>query len=306
MNLLPTLIRLFYLLKPAIPRWLQVFVRRRVVAVKRPFYHSVWPVDEQAGTPPPGWKGWPMGKRFAMVITHDVEGVKGFSRCGDLMDLDRDGGFVSSFNFIPDKSYTLTPEVRTRLTANGFEVGVHDWQHNGKLLSSKAYFDKGAPHINARLREWNAVGFRAGAMHRNLAWFHDLNIEYDSSTFDTDPFEPHPQGLKTIFPAIIRKPGSAGYYVELPYTLPQDFNLFIIMRQKGIDLWKRKLDWIAEKGGMALVIVHPDYINFTGGRDGPEEYPVRHYTDLLKYIQARYRGQFWNVLPRSVAAFFRN
>ena len=31
-------------------------------------------------------------------------------------------------------------------------------------------------------------------MIRNLEWFHRLNIEYDTSTFDTDPFEPEPEG----------------------------------------------------------------------------------------------------------------
>jgi hypothetical protein len=46
-------------------------------------------------------------------------------------------------------------------------------------------------------------------------------------------------------------------YVELPYTLPQDFTLFTVMREKDIDIWKKKLDWIVEKGGMALLITHP-------------------------------------------------
>jgi hypothetical protein len=46
-------------------------------------------------------------------------------------------------------------------------------------------------------------------------------------------------------------------YVELPYPLPQDFTLFTVMREKDIDIWKKKLDWIVEKGGMALLITHP-------------------------------------------------
>jgi len=41
--------------------------------------------------------------------------------------------------------------------------------------------------------------------------------------------------------------------VELPYSLPQDFSLFVIMRERNIDIWKIKLDWIVEKGGMALL-----------------------------------------------------
>ena len=51
-------------------------------------------------------------------------------------------------------------------------------------------------------------------------------------------------------------------YVELPYTLPQDFLLFILLQEKNIDTWKKKLDWIVDHGGMALFIAHPDYMNF--------------------------------------------
>ena len=54
--------------------------------------------------------------------------------------------------------------------------------------------------INAYLKEWGAVGFRSPAMHHNLEWLQDLDIEYDASTFDTDPFEPQPDGVGTIFP----------------------------------------------------------------------------------------------------------
>jgi len=304
-NMIELMIRIFYAVKPLIPRWFQIFVRRRAVAVRRPFYNHVWPIDKSAATPPPGWKGWPEGRRFAMVITHDVETLRGFHRCDQLMNLDLDYGFTSSFNFVPERQYHLTEGMRRTFSNKGFEIGVHDLAHNRELLCSRAHFEKGAQRINQYLHDWKAVGFRSGSMHRNLAWFHALDVEYDASTFDTDPFEPQPEGLCTIFPKMILKPDGSAGYVELPYTLAQDFTLFVIMRQTNIDLWRRKLDWIAEKGGMAMVIVHPDYINFDRGRGGPEEYPVRHYTELLKYIQTAFQGEYWNALPRDVASFFR-
>ena len=40
-----------------------------------------------------------------------------------------------------------------------------------------------------------------------------LEIEYDLSFFDTDPFEPIPGGTMSIWPFFI------GHFVELPYTL---------------------------------------------------------------------------------------
>ena len=41
--------------------------------------------------------------------------------------------------------------------------------------------------------------------------------------------------------------------------------LFILMKEKNINIWKQKLDWIAEHGVMALMNTHPDYMNFDGG-----------------------------------------
>jgi hypothetical protein len=39
-------------------------------------------------------------------------------------------------------------------------------------------------------------------------WLHQLNIEYDLSTFDTDPFEPQPEGRHTIFPFWVPAPAA--------------------------------------------------------------------------------------------------
>jgi glycosyltransferase involved in cell wall biosynthesis len=266
-------------------------------------HRAVWPIDEKAARPPEGWTGWPEGKRFALVLTHDVETVKGMRRSMDLADLDENLGFRSSFNFVAEE-YDVTPGLREYLTGKGFEVGVHGLDHKGTLYRSRKQFLQHADRINAYLKEWRAVGFRSPSMHHNLDWIHDLHIEYDASTFDTDPFEPQPDGMGTIFPFHVNgRPGGKGY-VELPYTLAQDFTLFIIMREQGIDTWKKKLDWIAEHGGMALLISHPDYMNFNEGPPGLEEYPAHYYGQLLKYIRDKYEGQYWNPLPKEMARFW--
>jgi hypothetical protein len=75
------------------------------------------------------------------------------------------------------------------------------------------------------------------------------------------------------------------------------------MREKDISIWKQKLDWIAENGGMALVITHPDYICFDGKRT-VEEYPLRYYEEFLAYIKSKYEGKYWHVLPKVMAKFW--
>ena len=192
--------------------------------------------------PPSNWQGWPEGKKFAFVLTHDVESGAGMANCRSLAQLEMELGFRSSFNFVPEGSYRVPAELREELTANGFEVGIHDLKHDGHLFSSHRGFKQRALKINDYARRWGASGFRSGFMLRNLDWLHDLDVQSDSSTFDTDPFEPQPEGRHTIFPFWVPRSNGGSLdghrstlnsspegYVELPYTLPQDFTLFVLL-----------------------------------------------------------------------------
>src|ERR1019366_5505303 len=173
---------------------------------------------EKGGATPPGWPGWPGGKRFALVLTHDVEGVRGLGRVERLRKLELTHGVRSVFNLVPEGEYRVPEALRHTLERAGFELGVHGLEHDGKLYSSKARFARKAARIKEYLRQWDACGFRSPLMQHRLDWLHQLGVEYDCSTFDTDPFEPEPDGVGTIFPFWVPGPKGSGY-VELPYTL---------------------------------------------------------------------------------------
>ena len=295
--------RLYYTFKPLIPRRLQLFLRRLLGKKLLKKYKNVWPILPGSEKKPKNWIGWPEGKKFALVLTHDVEWRKGHDRCKQLLELEKNLGFKSSFNFVAER-YKVDKELREFIVSEGFEVGNHGIKHDGKKFKNKKIFNKRAVKINQYMKEWNIVGFRAPAVHHNLEWIGELDIEYDLSTFDTDPFMPQPDGVGTIFPFLVeRKNGKPGY-VELPYTLDQDFTLFILLKETTPQIWIDKLNWIANNGGMALVIVHPDYINFDN-KDKMEEYPVNYYSDFLKFVKENYAGQYWNALPRDVAAYYK-
>jgi peptidoglycan/xylan/chitin deacetylase (PgdA/CDA1 family) len=295
------LAKIFYILKPLIPRNVQIFLRRILIKIKVKKFKDVWPILESAGKKPQGFPGWKDNKKFAFVLTHDVELQGGHDKCIELMKLERHLGFRSSFNFVPER-YKVSSEVRDELVQNGFEVGVHGLNHDGKLFSSKEVFSARAKKINEYLNQWNAVGFRAPAMHHNLEWQHELNVKYDLSTFDTDPFEPQADGVETIFPFFVKRNGSTEGYWEFPYTLVQDFTLLILMN-KSNEIWKKKLDWIAEKGGMALLNVHPDYINFSNNSNKIEEFRINQYEGFLKYVKSKYKNQYWNPLPKELVEY---
>ena len=311
--------KLYYQLKPFIPRSIQIILRRIVVQRKRKLYEHIWPIDEKAAKPPEGWTGWPEGKKLAVVLMHDVDTEKGHEKCLELAQLDEKMGFRSSFNFVPER-YHVSSEVRHILVEKGFEIGVHGLKHDGKLFSSRKRFREQARCINQYLKDWQSVGFVSPSMHQILDWISELEIKHDCSTFDTDPFEPQPDGAGTIFPfwvpatrnpqLVTRNPerttGLRSGYIELPYTLPQDFTLFVLMRERNIDIWKRKLDWIAEKEGMALLITHPDYMNGKKEKKcGIEEYPIKFYEELLHYVKSKYEGQYWHPLPKEMARFWK-
>ncbi|MBZ5634686.1 MAG: hypothetical protein LAO55_16305 [Acidobacteriia bacterium] len=295
--------RVYYALKPLLPWGARTALRRVRANAKRATHAKVWPIDEKAGAVPPGWPGWPEGKRFSVVLTHDVEGLKGLGRVEQLMNLESQLGFRSSFNFVPEGEYRLSEGFRRKIESAGFEIGVHGLKHDGKLYSSREEFSRRAVRIRAYLDEWKAAGFRSPYFHHNLEWLQELGVEYDASTFDTDPFEPQPEGVGTIFPFWVPGPGGSGY-VELPYTLVQDFNLFVVLRETN-EIWKQKVDWVAERGGMVLVNTHPDYMCFGDDAPARDEFPARYYAELITYIQNRYEGTFWSALPRDVARFYR-
>lgn len=301
----PAVTKVYYLLKPAIPRSMQIMLRRMVVKRVLPKFASVWPIDESAGKPPEGWKEWPQGKQFALVLTHDVEGPKGVERVRRLADLERDLGFCSSFNFVVSK-YETPDELRRYLESNGFEVGVHGCYHDSKTFASREIFLERAKIINHYLGKWGAEGFRAPSMLHNMEWIGELDVQYDLSTFDTDPFEPQAGGTGKIFPYLVPRASGGSPFVEMPYTLPQDFTVFILLGERTTDIWEKKLDWIAGKGGMALVNIHPDYMNFGSKPGAVDEYPAELYSRFLARVKRKYEGRFWNALPKDVSRFVKS
>ena len=296
---------LYYALKPILPRWMQISVRRQMaIRLRRRNQHS-WPVSEPAGAPPPTWPGWPGAKRFAVVLTHDVELQSGVSRCEQVASREEERGFRSAFGFVPLR-YETPEYLRRSLVQRGHEVMVHDLYHDGKLYRTWRKFAERRVSINEFLQRWETRGFSSGAMHHNLPWISSLNIDYSISTYDVDPFEPQACGSGRIFPYWVQSPDEAGPgFIEMPYTLPQDFTLFILLREQSNAIWRSKLDWIAAKGGMALIKTHPDYMVFPKERKRIDGYPVELYTDLLDYIRARYGDEAWFAQPAEVARYWR-
>jgi hypothetical protein len=296
--------RWYYRLKPLLPRPVTRVLRQAYGAARQGAFPLGWPVEDryarflwdvmrraliasgQASTT--YTRFWPHGARFALVLTHDIETAGGQRFVPRVADLEEAHGFRSSFNFVPER-YPIDRALMDDLRARGFEIGVHGLKHDGKLFHSRALFTRRAERINHYLREWGAVGFRAPLTMRHPDWMQALEIEYDLSFFDTDPYEPIPGGTLSIWPFLL------GRFVELPYTLVQDYTLTAILKHTTPQVWLDKVDFIAHYAGMVLVNTHPDYLRDRG------TWAV--YAGFLGAMQAR--GDWWHALPREVARWWR-
>lgn len=301
------LLRAFYLVKPAIPRRAQLALRRLYARRQARRAFPAWPIEpllvdrqreELRRRVRESRDGritivdfWPRGRRFAAILTHDVEGPAGVANIPAVRALERRHGFVSSWNFVAE-DYLIPDGVFEALRDEGCEVGLHAIHHDGRLFRDRESFVSQLPKIHAYLERWGAVGFRSPATHRNAEWMPELGCLYDSSFPDTDPFEPQSGGCCSILPFFI------GPLVELPITLTQDHTLFEILRERSIRLWVEKSDWLIQERGLVNVIVHPDYL-LTAER-------LQLYEEFLVYLRERIdRLGGWHALPRDVAGWWR-
>jgi hypothetical protein len=294
--------RTYYRVKPALPRSFQIGARRAFSVFQARSSFPRWPIEtalhdfydflfdalhEIAGGPVPWLHWWPEQYAWAFVLTHDVETSIGYREVQRVASLETAAGMRSSWNFVPAR-YTVDDTFVAELKKAGFEVGVHGLHHDGRDLASLRILLERLPAIRSYAQRWGAAGFRSPATNRVWEWMPLLGFDYDTSYPDTDPFEPQGGGCCTWLPYFNRD------LVELPITLPQDHTLFAILGHDDERAWREKADFLREREGMALVIMHPDYI---GDRN------LEAYESLLEL----YAGDetAWKPLPRDVSSWWR-
>jgi peptidoglycan/xylan/chitin deacetylase (PgdA/CDA1 family) len=293
----------YYRARPLLPRSVQMTMRRSFSRVQSKARFPRWPVETAlhdfyellfavvatvAEGPVPSISLWPRNWAWAMVLTHDVETQRGYERLPKLLRVEVEAGYRSSWNFVPERRYRVDDDLVRTLQEQGFEVGVHGLYHDGRDLSS-AKFQHRLPAIRTYADRWEANGFRSPGTLRSPSLMPLLGFDYDSSYTDTAPFEPQPGGCCSWLPYLLQD------LVELPITLPQDHTLFDLLGHRDETLWVEKARFLRNRGGMALVLTHPDYV------DSP--YLLDSYRRLLDEFADDSSG--WKALPREVSDWWR-
>ncbi|MFI5092238.1 MAG: hypothetical protein ACHQIK_02240 [Candidatus Acidiferrales bacterium] len=235
---------------------------------------------------------WPHGASNCLILTHDVETAVGRDFTPRLIDLDESYGFKASFQVIPEKRYEVPDKYVQEIRNRGFEFNIHDLNHDGHLYREREEFLRRARKINEYGHRYNASGFRAGAMYRNLDWYDAYEFSYDMSVPNVAHLEPKRGGCCTVFPFFV------GKILELPLTTSQDYSVFHILNDYSIELWKKQLDLIRKRNGLMSFLAHPDYLINHRAR--------KVYESLLDHLrQMVAREGIWAVLPSDVDRWWR-
>jgi hypothetical protein len=299
----------YYFLRPVLP----VAVRKHLQKIRLSGWRKIafprWPVDVSVDTimrrtlrlvlqrgkldrVPFVWF-WPDGAASCAILTHDVEDNAGRDFCAALMDIDDEFGLKSSFQIVPEIRYEQSRALCATIRGRGFEVNVHDLNHDGHLFHSREKFLDRVDQINEYGRAFGSRGFRAAAMYREQTWFDRLQFSYDMSVPNVAHLEPQRGGCCTVMPYFI------GNLVELPLTTIQDYSLFHILDDYSMAIWRAQLDLIRRHNGLITLLTHPDYLIEPRARSV--------YRQLLEHV-ARLRAdrQVWFALPGEVDTWWRS
>ncbi len=305
---LSALTRIYYFLRPILP----VSVRRHLQMLHLRGWEKLafpsWPVDcsidnlmEQlmllslkasgANRIPFIWF-WPDAKSSCVIMTHDVETRLGRDYCPALMEIDDAFGIKASFQIIPEDRYLVGAEFLQNIRERGFEIAVHDLNHDGHLYRDRNQFLERAAKINSYGKEFRAKGFRAAVLYRKQLWYDALKFSFDMSVPNVAHLDPQRGGCCTVMPYFL------DHLLEIPVTTVQDYTLFHILHDYSISLWKQQTKIIMEKHGCMSFIVHPDYVTT------PRELGV--YRELLEYLgQLRGESNAWITTPSEVDHWWR-
>ena len=299
---------LYYLVRP----YLGVGVRKHLQKVRLRHWQKIpfpqWPIDRSVdvlmetamahviratGSAIPFIWFWPDAAPACMMLTHDVEGQVGLDLCDELMDLDDQYGIKSAFQLIPEGREQALHRAASRIRERGFEVNLHDLNHDGRLFADKDEFHRRARRINEYAREFGCEGFRAGVMYRQQEWFGALDFAYDMSVPNAAHLEPQRGGCCTVMPYFIDK------LLELPLTTVQDYTLFHILNDYSTTLWRRQIDLVSRHHGLVSLITHPDYLISRRERDV--------YVELLQHLgEQRDCNGLWAALPSEINRWWRH
>ena len=265
--------------------------------------YPAWPVESSVEFVRHLWRhvrgrdgagfAWPEGKRFALVLTHDVDSAGGLQRAAEIAEEETRRGLRSCW-YVVGADEPLDDDALAALRAGGHEIGLHDAHHDNRgPFLGPAELGRRLDEVGDLVRRHEIRGYRSPTLLRTDAMYEALSgrFAYDSSMPDTGLL-PQRNGCATVFPL------AWGGVPVVPLTLPSDGQL-ISLGLSGEEIfarWVEKAEWVARVGGVAMILTHPE----PGFSAEPE--PRAAYLRFLDWAAAR--DDAWHTLPAELAEWW--
>lgn len=276
---------------PPDPAWP---VERRLDAFRAELFAGLKTGDDADGA-----RGaWPDGRRFPLLMTHDVDTKEGMALAGVVLDEMVELGLKPCF-FLVGRGYRWdTGFIRAVLEAGG-EIGLHGDTHDNRIaFETPTEAARRLDSVRDLVEQHGIRGFRSPSLLVSDALYEAVGprFAWDSSVPDTDTntlLGPR-RGCGTVFP--FRRRGC----LVLPLTMPADDRL-LLLGYEGLDLvaqLRRKWSYVREVGGLVHFLTHPEPHLF--GR------PV--LRDLFRSVLQEIldSGEAWVATPSMVADYWES
>jgi len=126
---------------------------------------------------------WPDHKRYALILTHDVDSQDGFRNIPRLQEIEAKFGLRSTWNIVAHHYRIDFPRLE-QLVATGNEIGSHGYNHNNKLAYLTVdKMNRCLAECVKNLKDYHPKGFRSPSLCRTPRLFQQLAkfFIYDSS-----------------------------------------------------------------------------------------------------------------------------
>ncbi|UCG15130.1 MAG: hypothetical protein JSV19_07510 [Phycisphaerales bacterium] len=225
-----------------------------------------------------------------ICLTHDID-VPNFQFVKQIAHVESALGLRSCWNVVPF-GYRVNYRVCDWLIENGFEIGLHGYCHDNRLIYlSESRLRRRLDACRGFVERYAVCGFRSPSWFRNARLMRVLAdyVKYDCSCLDFDWLCPAGRGG-----VLTATPFRFGRLIEIPTTLPFEAPLLVGTDPADtVAYWRPKIDWLVQVHGQAVINAHPDP-HYSG--NGPM---IAAYRQLLEELLAAY-GDRWS-LPRDLA-----
>lgn len=239
---------------------------------------------------------WPPGKKCAFISTHDIDSAFGQDYIENYFNIEKELK-IRSTNFWITHLYKLNHRLLKQAVNNSFEIGLHDYNHDGKLaMLSKEEIKKRIFLSDDFIKEYSVAGIRSPGFLRSINFYNAIKdlFRYDMSIVDYSFLFPYPgDGARTSLPILFEN------LLLIPSSLIRDGEALALgLKTKEIlNAWITKYNWLKSRNSLIVLLTHPDK-----GFSGTNQMLLL-YKTFLEYVTNDH--ECWTVTAKELTNYLK-